>query len=67
MAELNVISLKDVVDEDQNVVVIVVVTADAVVSVTDNVIPFARAIVIVSKLAKIIRKNTINIIEFNGW
>jgi hypothetical protein len=55
-AELNVNSLTDVVDEDQNIVVIVVVTADAVVSVADNVISFARAIAVVLKLAKIIRK-----------
>ncbi len=54
-AKLNVIFSKDVVAKDQNVVV-VVVADNAVVLVTGNIIAFV-AIVVISKLAKIKRKN----------
>ena len=42
--------------EGPEVFVVVVLTVDVVVAVTNNVIPFTRAIVVVSKLAKIMRK-----------
>ncbi len=52
--------------EGPEVFVVVVLAVDVVVVVTNNIIAFAREIVVVSKLAKIMRKNRINVNKFSS-